>query len=82
MAVHSLKDLPTFAVAGLTLAAVPERGPVGDVLVSAKFRRFDDLPGGAKLGTGSLAAGLRFFIAGPICTCSTCAAMWKRGCEK
>jgi hydroxymethylbilane synthase len=35
LAVHSLKDLPTAAVPGVSLAAVPERGPVGDVLVSA-----------------------------------------------
>jgi len=54
VAVHSLKDLPTFAVAGLTLAAVPTRGPVGDVLVSPRYRRFTDLPSGARLGTGSL----------------------------
>src|SRR5271168_830687 len=29
IAVHSLKDLPTFAVDGLVLAAVPPRGPTG-----------------------------------------------------
>ncbi len=33
IAVHSLKDLPTAPVAGLTLAAVPPRGPTGDVFV-------------------------------------------------
>jgi hydroxymethylbilane synthase len=33
LAVHSLKDLPTVAVPGLCLAAVPRRGPAGDVLV-------------------------------------------------
>jgi hydroxymethylbilane synthase len=33
LAVHSLKDLPTVATPGLCLAAVPERGPVADVLV-------------------------------------------------
>src|SRR5437870_10771019 len=32
--VHSLKDLPTTRVEGLTLAAVPARGPTGDVFVS------------------------------------------------
>lgn len=53
VAVHSLKDLPTFAVAGLTLAAVPARGPIGDVLVSTRHRSFAGLPQGAKLGTGS-----------------------------
>ncbi len=37
-AVHSLKDLPTFAVANLVLAAVPQRGPTGDALVDKKQR--------------------------------------------
>lgn len=54
VAVHSLKDLPTAFVAGLTLAAVPERGPTGDVFVARKHRRFDDLPPGAVVGTSSL----------------------------
>jgi hydroxymethylbilane synthase len=49
-----LKDLPTTYVAGLTLAAVPERGPSGDVFVSHKHKRFDDLPRGAVVGTSSL----------------------------
>jgi hydroxymethylbilane synthase len=54
VAVHSLKDLPTFAVEGLVLAAVPPRGPTGDVLVSRQHQRFDELPPGATLATGSL----------------------------
>jgi hydroxymethylbilane synthase len=54
VAVHSLKDLPTIPVAGLTLAAVPPRGPSGDVFISHKHRRFDDLPLGAVIGTSSL----------------------------
>jgi hydroxymethylbilane synthase len=54
VAVHSLKDLPTIPVEGLVLAAVPERGPAGDVFVSEKQRRFDDLPRGAVLATSSL----------------------------
>src|SRR5579885_1320357 len=41
VAVHSLKDLPTQPVEGLTLAAVPPRGPTGDVFVSARHRRPD-----------------------------------------
>src|SRR5690348_13458601 len=36
VAVHSLKDLPTAPVPGLTLAAVPARGPAGDVFISHK----------------------------------------------
>jgi hydroxymethylbilane synthase len=54
LAVHSLKDLPTAAAAGLCLAAVPERAPAGDVLVSARAASLDELPKGAVVGTGSL----------------------------
>ncbi|HMF14005.1 MAG TPA: hydroxymethylbilane synthase [Gemmataceae bacterium] len=54
LAVHSLKDLPTFPVDGLVLAAVPPRGPTGDVLVSRGHRQFDDLPQGAVVATTSL----------------------------
>lgn len=52
--VHSLKDLPTTQPAGLFLAAVPERGPVGDVLVCRKHASFDDLPDGVVVGTSSI----------------------------
>jgi hydroxymethylbilane synthase len=54
VAVHSLKDLPTFAVAGLCLAAVPPRGPTGDALVSKKVRAFAELPSGAVVASSSL----------------------------
>jgi hydroxymethylbilane synthase len=54
VAVHSLKDLPTVPTAGLTLAAVPPRGPTGDVMVSHSVDRFDALPPGATVATGSL----------------------------
>jgi hydroxymethylbilane synthase len=54
VAVHSLKDLPTTAVEGLRLAAVPPRGPAGDVFVSNRHRSFADLPAGAAVATGSL----------------------------
>jgi hydroxymethylbilane synthase len=54
LAVHSLKDLPTEAVPGLVLAAVPERAAVADVLVSDRFDSIDALPPGAVVGTGSL----------------------------
>jgi hydroxymethylbilane synthase len=53
LAVHSLKDLPTEPVAGLTIGAVPARGPIGDVLVSRDAANFDALPRGAIVGTGS-----------------------------
>jgi hydroxymethylbilane synthase len=54
VAVHSLKDLPTFVVPGLLLAAVPTRGPTGDALVSIKHRSFAALPSGAVVATSSL----------------------------
>lgn len=54
VAVHSLKDLPTFAVPGLVLAAVPPRGPSGDAFVSRNHRSFDALPRGATVATSSL----------------------------
>jgi hydroxymethylbilane synthase len=54
LAVHSLKDLPTAPVEGLALAAVPDRGLNGDVLVSPSGVKFADLPAGATIGTGSL----------------------------
>ncbi len=53
LAVHSLKDLPTDVAPGLTLAAIPPRGPVGDVLVSAAGTPLAGLPAGAVVGTGS-----------------------------
>jgi hydroxymethylbilane synthase len=57
LAVHSLKDLPTEPVAGLTLAGVPARGPRFDVLVlpqGTTCEGLDELPDGARIGTGSL----------------------------
>lgn len=54
VAVHSLKDLPTFHVEGLVLAAVPERGPVGDAFVSHRYRAFAELPSGARVATSSV----------------------------
>lgn len=53
LAVHSLKDLPTEPIDGLCLAAVPARGPVGDVLLSRENRSLDQLPQQALVGTGS-----------------------------
>ena len=50
-AVHSAKDLPSSTPEGLTLASVPERGDPRDALVG---QRFDALPPGARIGTGSV----------------------------
>src|SRR5204863_10058455 len=51
LAVHSLKDLPTAPVEGLSLLAVPLRGATGDVLISRSGQTFDQLPQGAVIGT-------------------------------
>jgi hydroxymethylbilane synthase len=58
IAVHSLKDMPTDLPVGLTLAAIPEREDPRDALIG---RALEDLPPGARVGTGSLrrAAQLR-----------------------
>src|SRR5271169_4108819 len=51
LAVHSLKDMPTELPDGLTLAAIPEREDPRDALIG---RALEDLPQGARVGTGSL----------------------------
>ena len=51
VAVHSAKDLPSETPAGLTLAAVPERGDPRDALVGSTL---DGLPTGGRVGTGSV----------------------------
>lgn len=53
LAVHSLKDLPTVQTPGLALAAVPGRETTADCLISRQSLRFEQLPAGAKIGTGS-----------------------------
>lgn len=54
LAVHSLKDLPTCSSEGLIVAAIPARGPAGDVLVSREGHALADLPAGAVVLSGSL----------------------------
>ncbi|MGJ0384689.1 hydroxymethylbilane synthase [Paenarthrobacter nicotinovorans] len=53
VAVHSVKDLPTGAAVGLTIAATPQRVDVRDVLCARDGMTLAQLPGGAKVGTGS-----------------------------
>src|SRR6202007_2978609 len=52
-AVHSLKDLPTGAAPGITLAAIPARDDPRDALVGRDGAKLADLPAGARIGTGS-----------------------------
>ena len=54
LAVHSLKDVPSFIPDGLKLAAVTKREDQSDLFLSHKYDSFDNLPKGAVVGTTSL----------------------------
>jgi hydroxymethylbilane synthase len=53
LVVHSMKDLPTGAVTGLRLGAVPTRASQRDVLCARDSLTLQALPHGARVGTGS-----------------------------
>ncbi|MFF4263873.1 hydroxymethylbilane synthase [Streptomyces virginiae] len=52
-AVHSLKDLPTAQPDDLVVAAMPRREDPRDALVARDGLTFEQLPDGARIGTGS-----------------------------
>lgn len=54
LAVHSMKDVPSFVPDGLALAATLERIDARDALVSRESSAIASLPAGARLATGSL----------------------------
>ncbi len=54
IAVHSIKDLPTWLPDGIVLAATLPREDPRDAFVSAIAVGIDDLPAGASVGTASL----------------------------
>jgi hydroxymethylbilane synthase len=71
VAVHSLKDLPTYPHDGVLLAAVPTREDPRDVLVARDGLTLGELPVGSRVGTGSprrvaqlLALGLGLDVVG------------------
>ena len=53
IAVHSLKDVPSFHPEGLKLAAYPQREDSRDVFLTRDGLSIDDMPQGFVLGTGS-----------------------------
>jgi hydroxymethylbilane synthase len=53
IAVHSYKDLPVESTPGLVVAAVPQRGPVEDVLCARQGLTLMQLAPGARIGTCS-----------------------------
>jgi hydroxymethylbilane synthase len=54
IAVHSLKDVPTYIPEGLELVSITERQDQSDVFLSHKYKKLKDLPKGAVVGTTSL----------------------------
>jgi len=54
LAIHSMKDVPAALPKGLILASFPEREDPHDAFVSIKCPNLDQLPQGARVGTGSL----------------------------
>lgn len=52
-AVHSLKDLPVSLPEGLAMGAILPRADTADVLVTRASGGLAELPGGARVGTGS-----------------------------
>ena len=54
IAVHSLKDVPTYIPEGLELTAITTRQDQSDVFLSHKYESLDTLPQGAVVGTTSL----------------------------
>ncbi len=54
LAVHSLKDVPTYIPQGLSLAAITKREDQSDAFLSHKYESIEALPKGAVVGTTSL----------------------------
>ena len=54
LAVHSLKDVPTFMPEGLELVSITKRADQSDLFLSHKYKSLEDLPQGAVVGTTSL----------------------------
>ncbi len=54
IAVHSMKDMPTFMPEGIMLHAITERLDSRDAFISQKAKNISELPEGATVGTASL----------------------------
>ncbi len=65
MAVHSLKDVPTYIPEGLELTAVTQRQDQSDVFLSHKYKSLDELPQGAVVGTTSLRRRMQLLVQRP-----------------
>lgn len=68
LAVHSMKDVPTWLPEGLEIAAMPAREDPRDVLIAGDGQgvaSLADLPAGARVGTGSLRRQAQLLAARP-----------------
>lgn len=54
IAVHSMKDVPTYFPQKLKLGAICKRDDPRDVLISNRYTSLESLPSGVKIGTASL----------------------------
>jgi hydroxymethylbilane synthase len=59
IAVHSMKDLPVELPDGLEIGVISEREDPRDVLISKDKTKLEDMPQGARIGTGSLRRGFQ-----------------------
>lgn len=59
LAVHSMKDVPSEIPDGLEIGVVPQREDPRDALIARGDRRLEELPEGARIGTGSLRRGMQ-----------------------
>jgi hydroxymethylbilane synthase len=59
LAVHSMKDLPAELPEALDIAVIPLREDPRDVLISRGGQKLEEMPRGARIGTGSLRRGVQ-----------------------
>ena len=65
LAVHSMKDLPTDLLGGLSIGAMLRREDPRDTFVSLKYARLADTPRGARIGTSSVRRKAQLLAARP-----------------
>jgi len=65
MAVHSLKDVPSYMPEGLELVAISTRQDQSDIFLSHNYASFNDLPKGAVVGTTSLRRRMQLLAVRP-----------------
>ncbi|MBK1971727.1 hydroxymethylbilane synthase [Campylobacter sp. TTU-622] len=65
LAVHSLKDVPSFFPKGLKLVAISKREESNDAMLSQKYPTLNDLPQNAKVGTTSLRRKMQLLLLRP-----------------